>query len=662
MEEEMAIAENRQVVHPLDPLTAQEIEQAVALVQAEGRLSDRARFATVALAEPAKPDVLAFAPGDPVRRRVELVVLDKAQRTTFEILVSVTDRRILEWRTAQDGGQPPVLPEEWDLAEDIAKADPGFIEACRRRGVTDLEYVFLDPVSAGNFGLKDEDGRRLVRAVSYWRRDGRDNGYAYPIGVVPVVDLYEERVISILEGPEVPLPPRHGRFDVESQSGSLRKDLRDLQIVQPRGVSFEVTGNLIEWQKWSLRVSMHPRVGLVLHTVSYAGRPVMYRAALSEMVVPYGDPTDEHFFKAVFDAGEYGLGQMANSLELGCDCLGEISYIDATLCDQRGEPMTIRNAICVHEEDSGILWKHFDARSDETEVRRNRRLVISYICTVGNYDYGFYWYLYQDGTIELETKATGIMQTQALPEGELPEWGELVAPRLGAMHHQHFFNFRLDMMVDGPRNSVYEVNSEYRPLDEHNRHGSAMRPEVTLLGRESQARRDVNTGSNRYWKVVSAGGRNALGTPTAYKLIPGHNSTLLAHPESAMAKRAGFAQHHLWVTRYDADQRYAAGDYPNQSDPEAAPHGIPRFQQADRSLKDEDVVLWYTFGATHFPRPEDWPVMPVEPMGFVLKPHGFFAANPALDVPPPDGHCAQVDHASHAEGHRQGGAQAHEAG
>ncbi len=642
--------------HPLDPLTPEEITAAVDLVRAQGRLTDRARFAVVALAEPPKPVVTQFVEGMDIDRCVELVILDKGARATFEVIVSITRGEIVSWEQAPEGAQPPVLPEEWDLAERIAKADPGFSEACRRRGVDDLELVFLDPVSAGNFGHESERGRRLVRAVSYWRSDERDNGYAYPIGVVPIVDLYEEKVLQILEGPEAPLPPTHGRFDVAAQEPDTREELKELQIVQPDGVSFSVDGNTISWQKWTLRVSMHPREGLVLHTVAYEGRPVVYRAALAEMVVPYGDPTDEHYFKAVFDAGEYGLGQMANSLKLGCDCLGEIRYLDATFCDQNGQPMTIPNAICLHEEDYGILWKHFDARSDETEVRRNRRFVVSYICTVGNYDYGFYWYFYQDGTMELETKATGIMQTEIVPEGEEAEWGELVAPGLGAMHHQHFFNFRLDMTVDGPLNSVYEINSHYRPMDESNPYGVAMRPEATLLARESQASRDVDVSSNRYWKVVSADQKNSLGAPTAYKLVPGHNSTLLAHPDSPVAQRAGFAQHHLWVTRYDPTERYAAGDYPNQSDPEQAPHGIPRFQQADRSLEGEDVVLWYTFGATHFPRPEDWPVMPVERMGFTLKPHGFFSINPALDVAPPGGACHTAVPESHAEGHRQGGA------
>ena len=75
------------------------------------------------------------------------------------------------------------------------------------------------------------------------------------------------------------------------------------------------------------------------------------------------------------------------------------------LADGDGQPREIPNAICMHEEDFGVLWKHTDLFTESAETRRQRRLVISFFATVGNYDYGFYWYLYLDGTIELEVKA-----------------------------------------------------------------------------------------------------------------------------------------------------------------------------------------------------------------------------------------------------------------
>ena len=637
----MATSIESQIRHPLDPLSAPEIERAIALVRAADRLSARARFTLVWLSEPPKDLVRSFADGDPVPREVQMTVLDKEVERVYRIRVSVSDEEILSWEEVA-GVQPPVFGEEWDEAEAAAKADPKFIEGCKKRGIDDLTHVFVDPVSAGNFGVPEEVGRRLVRGVAYWREDGTDNGYAYPIeGLNPIIDLNTGEVLELWDSGAIPMPTTHGRFDLESVGGA-RDGVKPLEITQPDGPSFTLEGNRLEWQKWSLRAQLMPREGLVLHDIQYDGRPVIYRAGLSEMVVPYGDPAQAHFWKAVFDAGEYGLGQLANSLRLGCDCLGEIRYLDTVLSDEFGEPFTIENAICIHEEDFGIAWKHFDARSEETEVRRLRRLVVSFICTVGNYDYGFFWYLYNDGTIEFEVKATGIMQTSALEPGTEGDYvhGTHIAPGLGAMNHQHIFSVRLDMAVDGDRNSVYEVNVERDPVSEQNPHGQAMRARETLISSEKDAARDVCVETGRYWKVVNAGVENALGHPTAYKLLPGVQDALLCDPDSPMARRGGFAAHHLWVTQFDEAEIYAAGDFPNQSDPAAAPHGLPRWQEQDRGLENEDVVLWYTICHTHVPRPEDWPMTMVERSGFSLKPQGFFASTPALDLPRPSHHCA----------------------
>ncbi len=636
----MATTESR-IRHPLEPLTAEEIGQAVALVRAEERLSERARFTLVWLAEPDKALVREFADGDDAPREISMTVLDKEVEKVYRIRVSLTGNTITSWEEVE-GVQPPVFGEEWDLAEAAAKADPRFVEGCKKRGIDDLTDVFVDPVSAGNFVFPDEVGRRLVRGVAYWREDGRDNGYAYPIeGLIPIIDLNVGEVVEVWDSGAISMPTTHGRYDLESV-GPAREGVKALEIVQPDGPSFTLDGNRLEWQKWSLRAQLMPREGLVLHDIRYDDRPVVYRAGLSEMVVPYGDPAQAHFWKAVFDAGEYGLGQMANSLKLGCDCLGEIRYMDATLSDEFGEPFTIENAICIHEEDFGIAWKHFDARSEETEVRRLRRLAVSFICTVGNYGYGFFWYLYNDGTIEFEVKATGIMQTTALEagfEGEY-EYGTHIAPGLGAMNHQHIFSVRLDMAVDGDRNSVYEVNVEReRASKKKNPYGQAMRATQTLLGREGEAARDVNTATGRYWTVVNPNAENALGQPTGYKLLPGPQDALFCHPDSPMVKRGGFASHHVWVTQFDPDEIYAAGDFPNQSDPAEAPHGLPRWQEQDRELENEDVVLWYTICHSHIPRPEDWPMTMVERAGFSLTPVGFFSRTPALDLPRPEHRC-----------------------
>jgi primary-amine oxidase len=354
------------------------------------------------------------------------------------------------------------------------------------------------------------------------------------------------------------------------------------------------------------------------------------------MVVPYADPGPIRFWQNYFDTGEYQLGSLANSLELGCDCLGEITYIDAVIADGAGDPTTITNAICVHEEDVGVLWKHTDPANGSRQTRRQRRLVISFFVTVGNYDYGFYWYLYLDGTIELECKATGIVFTAHHDERIAPYASE-VAPGLAAPYHQHLFTVRVDMAVDGAVNAVDEVEVERVPMGQDNPHGNAFRRSSRRLATESAAQRMAAPERGRVWHIVNPGQRNRFGDARGYVLTPQGLPVLQAAEGSSIHGRATFATKHLWVTRFDEAERYPAGDLVNQCPPG---QGLPAYTAADRDIDGQDIVVWHTFGLTHFPRPEDWPVMPVDSCGFTLKPSGFFDRNPTLDVPAPGGkHC-----------------------
>ncbi len=624
------------VFHPLEPLTAEEITAAVSIVRTERKLHERVRFASVALHEPPKEVVLIFKQNDPITREAFIILLDNTDGATYEAVVSITEGKVTSWRHIP-GVQPSITVDEFSECEQAVKANPEFQAALRKRGITNFDLLMVDAWSAGNYhGTEEEKTQRLSRALSWVRSDPNDNGYAHPIeGLIAVVDLNKMEVVRVEDYGVVPLPPTDSNYTPEAV-GQLRTDLKPLEIIQPEGPSFTVNGHEVHWQKWHFRLGFTPREGVVFYTVGYEDqgriRPILYRASLAEMVVPYGDPRPGHYRKNAFDAGEYGVGSYANALEMGCDCLGYIHYFDAVMTDSRGSLMKLPNAICMHEEDYGILWKHIDWRTNQTEVRRSRRLVVSFIATVGNYEYGYFWYFYQDGTIQFEVKMTGIMNTGALPPGEKLKYGQLVAPQLYAPIHQHFFNVRLDMMVDGLNNSVYEVHTEAEPLGPENPHGNAYFAKSTLLSSEAEAQQVIDPLSGRYWKVVNPNVRNSLGEPVSYKLMPGENVLPFAHPESSVFKRANFATKHLWVTSYNPAERYPAGDYPNQH---AGGAGLPAWTQANRPIENTNVVLWYTVGVHHVPRPEDWPVMPVTYYGFTLKPVGFFDRNPALDVPPP---------------------------
>ena len=614
--------------HPLAMTTAEEVERVRAALAAAGLLGDTVRFAFFLPEEPPKAEVLAFSEGDVVDRRFRVALLDLASGRSWDTVVSATNGEVVSSRELDPAteGQPPIIDSEFMVVEEILNADPGWLAALEKRGI-DPTLVRAAPLSAGVYDYPDEAGRRILRSFGFVQEHEKDHCWAHPIdGLVAYVDLTTGAVDRIIDAEALAVPSESsGNFDDPEVQGPPLDTLKPIEITQPDGRSFTIEGNRVRWAKWDLRIGFNEREGLTLHQVAFDGRPIVYRASVAEMVVPYADPSPVRFWQNYFDNGEYMLARGADSLQLGCDCLGDIAYLDAVIADDLGAPKTIQNAICIHEEDYGVLWKHSDLFTGAAETRRQRRMVFSYFTPIGNYDYGFYWYLYLDGTIQLECKATGIVFTAAGGT----EYASQIAPGLTAPYHQHLFSARLDMTVDGVRNAVEEVEAQRVPMGPGNPYGNAFTQARTRLTRESEAQRDADGSVGRAWQVINPEVSNAVGRPVGYALLPEGKPALLADPESSIHARATFAAHHLWVTAYDPAERYPAGDFVNQH-PGGA--GLPEWTAADRSIDGEDIVVWHTFGTTHFPRPEDWPVMPVDHVGFTLKPVGFFDRNPTLDV------------------------------
>ncbi|MDI9974253.1 primary-amine oxidase [Rhodococcus sp. IEGM 1307] len=638
--------------HPLSLPTVEEIASLREILEAADALTEQTRFVYVGLEEPDK-STLYTAEAPETDRRFRVLLHDISSPNAVDAVVSVTQRSVISSVTldAARDGQMPVLDEEFELVEQVLAADERWLAALAARGL-DVADVRVAPLSAGVFDYPGETGTRILRGLAFRQDHPKDHAWAHPIdGLVGFVDVMNRTVTDVLDLGAVPIPEESGNFDDLTVTGPLRTTQKPIEITQPEGPSFVVDGNRVDWEKWSFRVGFDAREGLVLHQLGFADgdrvRPIIHRASIAEMVVPYGDPSPVRSWQNYFDTGEYMVGRYANALELGCDCVGDITYFDAVIADEFGTPKTLKNAVCMHEEDFGVLWKHTDLWAGSAETRRQRRLVISFFTTIGNYDYGFFWYLYLDGTIEFEVKATGIVFTSGHPGGDYPYASE-IAPGLGAPYHQHLFSARLDIMIDGARNSVEEVQTKRVKMGPGNLHGNAFTLERTPLTKESEAQRLADNSVGRVWHISNPNKLNRLGKPVAYALHPEGQPILLADDDSSIAARATFATKHLWVTQFDEKERYAAGDFVNQH---AGGAGLPSFVAGDRDLENEDVVVWHTFGLTHFPRPEDWPIMPVDYTGFTLKPSGFFDRNPALDVPRTTSkHCATGGGSCHSDG------------
>ncbi|WP_082581537.1 primary-amine oxidase [Leifsonia sp. Root227] len=652
------------VAAALGSLRAEEIEASRAILVRERLLGENTHVSYFGLLEQDKRSLLA--PGAvPEARRFRAMLVDLSSGASHDVVVCPAEDRIVsavELDLAD--GQVPVVLAEFGLVEEIVHQDERWLAAMAKRGLTDLSTLRVNPLSAGALA-PDEQGRRIQRCFTFVQKTPDDLGWAHPVdGVTVMVDVVTREVLDVIDYVELPVPQEDGNFHLPEWVGRPdRQGLKPIEITQPEGPSFTIDDDgVLSWAGWNLQVSFDQREGLVFHNISIddAGvqRPVVYRASIAEMMVPYGDPSPQRWFQNFFDCGEYLLGGFANSLELGCDCVGDITYLDATLADNAGNVRVIPQAICIHEEDTGILWKHFDNWNGSSDSRRNRRLVVSFFVTVGNYDYGFYWYFSLDGSIELEVKATGVVFTSAYP-GDGYLYASELAPGLGAPYHQHLFSARLDMMVDGQDNAVDELEAVLVPRGESNPTGTGITQTVTRLHTESEAQRLADNAKNRVWLVSNPGVKNRLGGSVGYVLFPEGKPVLLADEQSDIYARATYAAKHLWVTPYEPNELYPAGDFVNMHPGWA---GLPAWTAADRSVGDTDIVLWHTFGLTHFPRIEDWPIMPVDSAGFVLKPHGFFGRNPTLDIPATvSDHCTPgAGHAHHEQHEPEHAAAGHE--
>jgi primary-amine oxidase len=615
--------------HPLDPLSKEELAATAAVLKTAGKVAESTRFVLIHLHEPPKAKVLAYRPGHVLPRQAFAVLYDWASNTTSEAIVDLDGKKLVSWKNVPKA-QPGALPDDdHRKAADIVRADPRWREAMTKRGIKEIEKVVLSGCPIGPYAPACTAGRRLAFLAMFAREYG-------PIeDLIVLVDLTAQKIVKLQDKGVSAWRRKHGAFPPLDERDHGTGPEGPPSQPPPKGARYQVHGNEVHWGHWRFRFALHPRVGLVLYTVGYedegAVRPLLYRANLSEMVVPYGDPN--WVILCPFDAGEYGMGVYAKTpLNYGVDAPKDAAYFRAWLHDHKGTPLEVPRAIALYERDGGVLWRH------GRNARRARQLVLSSFARIDEYDYGFNWIFHEDGVLEMEVLLTGRMNVKLVERKEDAEghekqasFGHLVGPHLEAPNHQHFFNFRLDLDVDGAeRNSVMELNTKKLPTGPDNQYGNAFVMEETPLRRELEARRRMRGATNRTWKVVNTCVSNSLGQPTGYVLVPGENSIPHAAKESFLRRHAAFVNYHLWVTPYQPEEEYAAGAYVNGSPPG---EGLPKWTSANRGIEDTDVVLWYTLGVTHVPRPEEWPLMPVHRAGFKLVPAGFFPRNPAYSQP-----------------------------
>jgi len=611
------------------------------------------KFNCITLREPKKQEYKAWQDGTGPKppRRAFAIVLELLTSKVSEVIVNLNTSQVEDTKIINEV-MPTLTLEDLDVCERVCREDAGVIEACREIGINDMSKVFIDAWAIGvdsRWGFET----RLQQGLAYYRKSEFDNQYAHPLDFTVVVDTEREKVLSVdirrVNGERVPMPFDDHNYLPEFIGDSYNHDLlKPIEITQPKGVSFAMRGNELTWAGFSMHIGFNFREGIVLSDVKVFDqiqqreRKMFNRISVVEMVVPYGCPDDPHHKKHAFDVGEYGTGLMTNPLTLGCDCKGAIHYLDAIVSTGKGEAAIIKNAICIHEEDNGLLYKHTDYRDGKVVSARDRKLIISQIITAANYEYCFYHIFTLDGTYKLEVKLTGMLNTYVLHDSETAApFGTEVAKRLTAHNHQHIFSLRIDPEIDGPKNTVVQsdaVASDDPVGSTANPYGNAFYSKKTPLKTSAQAAVDYCHETSRTWDIVNPSIQHPFAKkPIGYKIISRESPGLLSKPGSVVYKRAGFARKTLWVTPYRDYELFPAGDYVCQSTGE---DGHPQnstvvdWAARDENIENTDIVCYLQFGLTHFPRAEDFPIMPGEPVSIMLRASNFFDRNPALWVPP----------------------------
>ncbi|KAG5355346.1 Copper amine oxidase 1 [Yarrowia sp. C11] len=648
--------------HPFDQLSVPEMEKVVVVVK-KNHAGKTLHLKSIGAEEPPKslmaPYLAAKRAGKtptPPPRVAHCIYYVLQDKLVNQCWVDVSSGTVIKNEVIKKGIHPPIDPWEANEAFEAAFAHPLVQDAIKKCG---LEHLIDNlTIDGWMYGCDSElEMPRFMQMLVYCRDPKNNhqdsNMYSFPVPFVPVYDVLDKKLIRVdfcatggddddaaVKGVANYDTRPEGKNCIEhcvtndylpELQDKMRTDLKPYNVIQPDGPSYHIDKDgYVNWQKWHFKVGFTPREGLVIHDVHYDGRSTFYRLSMSEMAVPYADPRPPLHRKMAFDFGDCGGGKCANELTLGCDCLGTIKYFDGNVCDPEGNVFTRKNVICMHEQDDGIGWKHTNYRTDVVAITRRRILVLQTILTVGNYEYIFAWHFDQSAGIQLEIRATGIVSTQLIDAGKKSKFGTIVSPGVLAASHQHIFNMRMDPAIDGHKNTVYVNDTVSLPWDEKNPHGIAFENTKTPIEKSCYLDSDIQ--KNRYLKICNENKLNPVsGNPVGYKVGGLATAMLYAQPGSIARSRAAFATHHYWVTKYKDQEFFAGGVWTNQSAQEIG--GVQDAVARNENVRNDDVVLWHSFGLTHHPRVEDFPVMPCEIMKVHLSPNDFFTGNPSVDVP-----------------------------
>lgn len=630
------------VTHPLDALTPDEIKQATDLLRKEKLVTDNALFSAVTLVEPDKKTVHAWKKGQKIPRAALIIIRD--QQKTKEAHVDVTAGKLISL-TDRPGKHPMIMDRNWLRARDAFMKDKRLVEALKKRGYTDLaKDVFCTPNSAGVLSTDNFGERHIVRVPCFTSRDRLHANFPRAIeGITGIVDAETGEVLSILDFKTVAMPPPPPGYGEDTPKQD--KPLKHVDIRAAEKGNVKVTENFnIAWHRWSLRARADKRAGLILSLVKFddgkAVRDIAYQMNVSELFVPYMEPDANWAYRTFLDAGEFGLGYLMSSLSPGVDCPATAIFEDLLFPNDVGGAFMRPKALCIFERPTGDpAWRHYSAGRKQIYGVAQTELVVRHIPTLGNYDYVVDYVFSPQGNIKLRVGSTGFDagKSTAAKDMEAPEavadaiYGNMIAPYTIAPFHDHYFNFRLDLDVDGENNTLVQdlFVATGAPADSGRK--TLWKVDTKRYLKEGPIARSHDSEKTGPLRVTNPDKKNALKQTVSYWLNAHHDAQSIMDDADASQARAAFSQHQFWVTKNKQGENWAAGTYPNLQKKD---DGLPVYTSDAEAIAGEDIVIWYTMGFRHITKPEDFPILPTFWHEMTIRPAFFFDRDPSMTFNP----------------------------
>jgi len=630
-----ALARAQQAAHPLAALTAGEIEQAVGLLKKAGHADEATLYPYIGLQQAPKAQILAWKRGEPFTRAAR-VTLRRAGKTAVAV-VDLSAGQVVS-HDVVPGAQPSIMEGEWARAQELTKADATWRAAMAKRGLDDIDDIDCKAVAPGHFPGAITATRRILNVICFDIAGRAHRSHNKPIaGVMAVVDVDADKVIEVIDTGIVK-PPATG----PRKRGKYREPLKPVLNFSPQGPNYTVRpGWTVDWQNWSFQVRIDRRVGPVISLVRFTHkdkqRLIAYQMSLSEIAVPYMDPEPTWAFRSFMDSGEYGAGTLVSTLLPGRDCPLQATYITAGIPSDKGAMFEVERALCIFERNLGQpVWRHGPKTAAAPLTRPTVELVVRMITTVGNYDYAIDWVFSLNGNIQTRIGSAGYIALKTVEAAKVDRnkpdpslgTGTLVAPGRVAVYHDHYFSLRLDLDIEGQNNTLVREVVTPRRLEK----GSPRRGVWGIVPEPVKTEGPVRPGVYpEVWRVINPNVETALGHAPGIHIMPHGRTVSLLPPDDPLQARAEFSSNDLWVTAYDAKERFAAGDFVNQS---KGGEGLPAYVADREKVENTDLVIWYTLGFHHVTRVEDYPIMPTMWMHLTLRPFNMLDRNPAADLAP----------------------------